>query len=144
MTPARMLTPDEFYDAADEGKALHRRFQTGARGMQCRAEDSPDYCVALAVQRKFCKVNRLQETEQCLAQLEALLPDICQLLDTAREDFMHRGLWTEWDQSVRDRITAYNLENLRRRRPVVFSVGPHHDPCQDCVKAGRCALANGG
>lgn len=41
--------------------------------------------------------------------LDALLPDICQLLDTCREDFMQRGIWTEWDQSVRDRITAYNL-----------------------------------
>lgn len=41
--------------------------------------------------------------------LDSLLPEICQLLDTAREDFKLRGLWTEWDQSVRDRITAYNL-----------------------------------
>jgi hypothetical protein len=45
--------------------------------------------------------------------LDVLLPEICQLLDTCREDFMQRGLWTEWDQSVRDRITAYNLAKLR-------------------------------
>jgi hypothetical protein len=47
--------------------------------------------------------------------LDVLLPEICQLLDTARDDFMQRGLWTDWDQSVRDRITAYNLKRLSHR-----------------------------
>jgi hypothetical protein len=49
--------------------------------------------------------------------LDLLLPEICQLLDTCGEDFKLRGLWTEWDQSVRDRITAYNLNKMRVPTP---------------------------
>lgn len=54
--------------------------------------------------------------------LDALPPEICQLLDTCREDFKQRGLWTEWDQSVRDRITAYNLS----KRPLGVKGRPEH------------------
>lgn len=60
--------------------------------------------------------------------LDALLPEICQLLDTAREDFKARGLWTEWDQSVRDRITAYNLS----RTPGVQASDEEQPPCPVC------------
>ena len=40
--------------------------------------------------------------------LDALLPEICQLIDGCKLDWEAQGCWSEWDQSVRDRISAYN------------------------------------
>jgi hypothetical protein len=62
--------------------------------------------------REAIAASRSQAAPFAAHPLDALLPEICQLLDTCREDFMQRGLWTEWDQSVRDRITAYNLSKM--------------------------------
>ncbi len=36
-------------------------------------------------------------------ELESLLIDTCQLIDGWNQD----GVWSEWDQSVRNRIAAY-------------------------------------
>lgn len=44
--------------------------------------------------------------------LDALLPEICQLIDACKTDWQAQGCWSEWVQSVRDRITAYNLARL--------------------------------
>lgn len=39
-------------------------------------------------------------------ELEAIVVDVCAILDGWRSD----PSWTEWDQSVRDRLAAYNLK----------------------------------
>jgi hypothetical protein len=44
--------------------------------------------------------------------LDALLPEFASFMDMAKVDFTDRGLWTEYDQGLRDRITAYNLNKL--------------------------------
>lgn len=44
--------------------------------------------------------------------LDAMLPDICMLLDTIKMEWTKQGAWSEWDQSVRDRITAYHLAKM--------------------------------
>lgn len=54
--------------------------------------------------------------------LDSLLPEICQLIDACRMDWQQQGCWSEWDQSVRDRITAYNLARLAS--PPVEAVVP--------------------
>jgi hypothetical protein len=41
--------------------------------------------------------------------LDMLLPEICQLIDAVKVEWSQQGCWSEWDQSVRDRITAYNI-----------------------------------
>jgi hypothetical protein len=46
-------------------------------------------------------------------ELDTLIPELCQLIDSCKQDWQTQGCWSEWDQSVRDRITAYNL----RRKP---------------------------
>jgi hypothetical protein len=80
---------------------VHPAAPGSSRALRAASEETP------------CPVAGAAPTEQqrplALHPLDALLPEICQLLDTAREDFKLRGLWSEWDQSVRDRITAYNL-----------------------------------
>lgn len=50
--------------------------------------------------------------------LDALLPEICNLIDGCKLDWQAQGCWSEWDQSVRDRITAYNLARLATPTPV--------------------------
>lgn len=58
--------------------------------------------------------------------LDDLLPEICRLLDTCKADFERRGLWTEWDQSVRDRIAAYNLAKLKNGAKTVRHYDGRH------------------
>jgi hypothetical protein len=48
-------------------------------------------------------------TKKAPHPLDALLPEICQLIDSCKTDWEGQGCWSAWDQSVRDRITAYNL-----------------------------------
>jgi hypothetical protein len=58
---------------------------------------------------EFEYLRKLGDEVERLRQLEALLPEICQLIDACRTDWIARDCWSAWDQSVRDRITAYNL-----------------------------------
>jgi hypothetical protein len=54
----------------------------------------------------------VEELKKRLQYLEALLPDVAQLIDSVKQDWGHQGCWSEWDQSVRDRIGDYNLYRM--------------------------------
>lgn len=41
----------------------------------------------------------------------SLLTDITQILDVVRQEWSAENSWSEWDQSVRDRITAFLLND---------------------------------
>lgn len=43
----------------------------------------------------------------------AALIDACQLLDSVKMDWSKSGEWSAWDQSVRDRLSAMNVELYR-------------------------------
>lgn len=46
--------------------------------------------------------------------LDAMLPDICQLIDSVKAEWQSQGCWSERDQSVRQRIADYNTSNATR------------------------------
>jgi hypothetical protein len=54
-----------------------------------------------------------------------LLTDIAQLLDRAKQEWAAEGAWTEWDQSVRDRITGA-IVKLMKDNPEQGRLVPHH------------------
>lgn len=48
---------------------------------------------------------RVRELESRLRELELISIDVCAILDGWKSD----PAWTEWDQSVRDRLAAYHM-----------------------------------
>lgn len=51
-------------------------------------------------------ISRLStEVQELRAALPNLLTDVAQMIDTVRQEWQADGSWSEWDQSVRDRIT---------------------------------------
>lgn len=81
-----------------------------AKNHECSCGGNQDY---ETIRRALTPAPEIEEKESRLDELERLLPDICQLIDAVRQDGISEGWWTEWDQSVRDRITAYNLRRLK-------------------------------
>ena len=53
----------------------------------------------------------LDEIER-LRTLDVLVPEICQLIDGCKQDWQPQGCWSEWDQSVRDRLSAYSIQKM--------------------------------
>lgn len=49
--------------------------------------------------------------------LDELLPEICQLIDAVKAEWSRQGCWSQWDQSVRDRIAAYNIQRHKAAAP---------------------------
>lgn len=44
-------------------------------------------------------------------QAAGIMTDVCQILNVVKGEWEAEGCWSEWDQSVRDRITAWLLAN---------------------------------
>ncbi len=65
-----------------------------------------------------CAASQKRGEEIQRHPLDALLPEICQLIDACKADWQRQGCWSEWDQSVRDRITAYNLSRATGVAPI--------------------------
>lgn len=56
--------------------------------------------------------------------LDALLPEVCQLIDAVKVEWKQQGCWSDWDESVRERISAYHIGKLsapRAENPVLFA-----------------------
>jgi hypothetical protein len=51
-----------------------------------------------------------------LQALELAVPDICQLLDACKMDWQAQGCWSQWDQSVRDKLTLFNMNKLDKEQ----------------------------
>ncbi len=83
-----------------------------------------------AARAAYAEVERLENIVLRTAELEAMLPDICQLIDAVKMEWSQQGCWSEWDQSVRDGITEYNLKRLGEACKYLV------EPGKLCVKCG--------
>jgi len=46
-------------------------------------------------------------SEQMVEQARHLFPRVCQILDVVKREWTEAGCWSEWDERVRDEITAW-------------------------------------
>lgn len=71
--------------------------------------DRSKFSAALESARRALAAGALQAEHP----LDALMPEICQLIDAVKIEWQQQGCWSEWDQSVRDRIAAYNIAKMK-------------------------------
>lgn len=79
--------------------------------------------------------NERSEPVEASAFIEAAvrfaLTDAAQFIDTVKQDAVREGWWTEWDQQMRDKITAA-LVALVAPQPTARAVNTNVNECRSC------------